>query len=225
MRILLARILWLKGHASRASAMAMEALRFSEADVGYSRCQAIALAACPIALWSGDLNAAKAFADTLIEQSHVHRLPYWKSWAENFLAVASDGDKPVVDPNDAKQLDMFGTFGPRYLHPSSLARVESGAVGWCAPEVLRARGQQLALGGDEQRRLADDFFAKSCRLARQQGAIAWEVRATTSRCRLLQALGRPDSAREQLHSVLQRIDASEGSSDLADALALQGELA
>ena len=49
LRIIIARCLWMEGFADQAAAMADECIRFAEGDSQLAQCQALALAACPIA--------------------------------------------------------------------------------------------------------------------------------------------------------------------------------
>jgi hypothetical protein len=50
------------------------------ASDGTSLCQALALAACPIALLVSDLAAAERYAGMLIDHSTRYALPVWRAW-------------------------------------------------------------------------------------------------------------------------------------------------
>ena len=56
---------------------------------------------------------------------------------------------------------------------------------WCLAEALRIEGDLLAMSGDEDSlHKASACIDESIRIARQQGALAWELRAAMSRVRL-----------------------------------------
>jgi hypothetical protein len=48
---------------------------------------ALAVAACPIALWSGDLTAAERYVDMLLEYSTKHVLGRWHSFGLCYQAI------------------------------------------------------------------------------------------------------------------------------------------
>ena len=58
-RVFLARVLWLQGFPDQAMRMAEKSLGEAQA-IGHasSQCFALALASCPVALWTGNLGAA-----------------------------------------------------------------------------------------------------------------------------------------------------------------------
>lgn len=176
MRIILARILWIEGRPDEAWAIAQEAM--GRADTGVALCQVIALAACPIALWDGRDDEGARLAERLRAMAGAGRAGYWTDWADRFdLAIAvRAGRADAVEPGDAKQADMLATLHPAFAGPRTVQRVASGAVGWCAPEVLRA--QALALDEGPAR---DELLDRAETLAREQGAKAWLSRIAATR--------------------------------------------
>ena len=77
-RVFLTRILWLQGfpdQAIRAAENSVEEAR--AANHVLSLCYALAQAACPIALWVGDVAAAESYLSMLLDQSTRHSLPVW----------------------------------------------------------------------------------------------------------------------------------------------------
>ncbi|MGJ7507790.1 ATP-binding protein [Variovorax sp. GT1P44] len=221
MRIILARILWIEGHPEQAAAMACEALEFALSDVAFGVCHALAWAACPVALWSGDLVVAGRMAQALREQSTKYALEYWQSWAHNYERVIAHRT-PFVAASDHKQSDMLGTIVATHVGARSVERVESGKVGWCAPEILRAHGENLKARGVAAGEV-EALFERSIEMARRQGALSWELRTATSLARLWQERGRVAAARELLGSVRARFTEGFGTTDLqaADALLAQ----
>ncbi len=76
---------------------------------------------------------------------------------------------------------------------------------WYVPELLRIRGD-LLLRQDAPgaATAAEDCFAQSEEMAREQGALLWELRVALSRARLKLTLGRPTEARDILQPVYRR---------------------
>jgi len=90
------------------------------------------------------------------------------------------------------------------------------------PETLRLRGElRLKLGQTE---LAEACFREAIALARNMGAKAWEVRATTSLARLLAKYGRRDEGHAMLVEIYARFTEGFDTADLKDAKALLDEL-
>jgi hypothetical protein len=78
-RVHLARTLWLQGFpdsAMREANCGIEDARAAEHAISF--CYALARAACPIALWIGDLAAAEHYADMLLDHATRHELAHWQ---------------------------------------------------------------------------------------------------------------------------------------------------
>src|SRR5260370_523403 len=139
-----------------------------ESGHAMSLCYALALAACPIALWVGNLTAATHYTGMLVDQSRKHGLPLLSTFASRFQRVVAlkGGDldtgsrplranpKEIVDPNvsfgvltglteQAEALGHAGRIG------EGLALLEAGIeqceTGWLTPELLRLKGELLLL--------------------------------------------------------------------------------
>ena len=101
--VFLARVLWLQGLSERAARAAETSI--AEARVvrsGVSVCLALALAACPIALWTGDLASAARYARMLLDHSREHSLPLWREFGARFQkAIVIKGGDPyeIIEPN------------------------------------------------------------------------------------------------------------------------------
>jgi predicted ATPase len=67
---------------------------------------------------------------------------------------------------------------------------------------------------------AEADFRRSLDLARNQGALSWELRAAASLARLLQGQGRPADAKDILRPVYRRFTEGFGTADLQSAKAL-----
>ena len=94
-RAYLARVLWLQGFSEQAAHAAETSI--AEAHVtghAVSLCLALALAACPIALWIGDLAGAARYTRMLVDHSREHSLPLWREFGARFqrVVVIKGGD-------------------------------------------------------------------------------------------------------------------------------------
>lgn len=68
--IVLAVILWLQGFPDQAMRTAQRTIERARAsDHAISLCYALARAACPVALWVGDLAAAERYVSMLLDHS------------------------------------------------------------------------------------------------------------------------------------------------------------
>ncbi|SDC62841.1 Predicted ATPase [Cupriavidus sp. YR651] len=236
MQIVLARTLWLEGHADRAAAMADRCVEDALHDMPLALAQALAFAACPIALWRGDEAALCRYATRLREHSARHALVAWHGWVE-LLDTAlklrdANADTPGLDASrqallarithtGAKQVDLYATFGATFLTPLAIDRAQSGVSGWCMAEVRR-----VAAEADPRRHttagrvMAAATFAEVIALARQQGALAWELRAATSLARVRLEQGDASHAADVLAHTCTRVTEGHDTADYRAARAL-----
>jgi len=233
MRIVLARCAYIQGRWSEAAEIADESVDLAQKDLVHSLCQALGMAAIPIALWHGRHERAAALCETLVDHSGRFALDYWRSWGLHYLDVlrtrgdlmTADYDAKVLQAPGVKLLDHLITCGPGYSSSDALSRVRAGEVGWCAPEILRTAGEAAltqAAGGDREQ--AGSLLRQALRVARQQKALAWELRAASSLAAFLADDDRREAAR-LLDEVLTRSDDGSGSRDVARARVLADSLA
>jgi predicted ATPase/DNA-binding winged helix-turn-helix (wHTH) protein len=239
-RAYLARVLWLQGFSEQATQAAETSI--AEAHVtghAVSLCLALAMAACPIALWVGDLNGAAHYTRMLIDHSREHSLPLWREFGARYqrVLVIKRGD-----PDELAELD----FSFRSLAAlSELAEALSGAGriaeafevveagieqsdgGWITPELLRLKGELfLREGAPTAAEAAEGLFRQALDAARPQGALSWELRAATSLARLLNGRGRPAEGIACLQPIYDRFTEGFGSADLRAAKrVLEGDIA
>jgi predicted ATPase/DNA-binding winged helix-turn-helix (wHTH) protein len=224
MRIILARIAWLQGRAEEAVATAKQATELAVGDSAFSLCQALVLAAIPIALWTGDDAAADAMTTVLAEQAARYSLAFWQSWGtafgvllQNRAGISADSPKLA----GALQQDTFTTFSVDLLIPATILRADTGEAGWCQPEIHRAQGEWLLThGAPGAVEAAEALFQRSLDVARRQEAMAWELRTAMSLTRLWQRHGRLQEGRTLLAGVLQRFAEGHATADLKEAAAL-----
>lgn len=94
-------------------------------------------------------------------------------------------------------------------------------------ELHRLDGELRLLESTSKRRHdeAEASFARAIAVARAQGALLWELRATVGLARALERRGEPGAAREQLGRVLGRFTEGLGAPDLQAARTVLAELA
>jgi len=248
-RAFLSRILWLQG-------LPDQAMRSAERSVAEARAThhatslgfALAGAAFPIALWSGDLTAAERYVDMLLDQSTTHGLARWSNFGRCYQGalVIHRGDfdsgmqnlrAAFAEPAKAEsaRLSAFiitATASYAGQIADGLPAIEEAIVQselieerWLIAELLRVKGETLlwrrAPGAAAE---AESHFHRALDLARQQGALSWELRAATSLARLWRDQDRRRQAHELLAPVYDRFTEGFASVDLRTAKALIEEI-
>ena len=248
--VYLARILWLQG-------MPDQAMRSAESGVAVARATnhamslglALALAACPIALWVGDLAAAEHYTEMLLDDSITHALERWRVFGLGHQGVLfiQRGDLVTGLPLLRAACDEPGGAGsaPRYftfLMAEALGRAGQIADGltaieeaivrserteerWATAEMLRIKGELFMMqGAPGAAAAAEGSFRQALNLARRQGALSWELRAATSVARLMRDNGRCADATACLQPVYDRVTEGFATVDLKTARALLDDL-
>ena len=235
MRIILARILWLQGSPDAAAQLAEESLSLASSDGPFAMCQALALAACPIALWRGD-RAVDLHVANLLQFSSRYTLHHWHSLGlclqsvRRWETTTQMGKTPELQdsaagPASIMQRDLLATLTERWIDEATIARAQSGISGWCAPEVLRVFAElELRESGSSGHIVAEARLMQAIELAREQQAIAWELRSATSLARLLSRTGRTSEARAHLEPVYRRFTEGRQTRDLHAAVQLLDSL-
>lgn len=212
MRIVLARIQWIEGQADQAWQTVQECVAMAKQDAPPSICQALAIAAIPVALWCGRKEACAGWVALLLEQADRYEFQYFRAWARLIEVVLDEGGVSLPAHAEALQTlprgeqtmyrDHLGTFEPDTLVIDTLVRAQTGAVGWCAPEVIRLQAEHVAAAGrPDAQSVVTALLQQALALARAQGALAWELRIAISMARLSQRWGNPAPAFEVLTSV------------------------
>jgi predicted ATPase len=250
-RVFLARVLWLQGfpdQATRAAHSSAENARAANHTI--SLCYALAHAACPLALLTGDLAAAEHYGTMLLDHSTRHALGRWRACGRSFqgVLVIQRGDVITGLRLLRAGLDEFGEAGSSLLQflaflmadalgragqyadglaaiDEAIARSERTEELWAMAELMRVRGGLLLLqGAPGAASAAEHHFQQSLDWARRQGALCWELRAATSLARLLCDQDRIGEARELLSSVYGRFTEGFGTADLQAGKKLLDEL-
>jgi predicted ATPase/DNA-binding winged helix-turn-helix (wHTH) protein len=246
-RVFLTRVLWVQGFPDQALRTVEQCL--GEAQVtghAMSQCYALAVAACPISLWTGAIFAAAQYTKALLDISRKHGLLHWSGYGSLYqkalalrgvdIGTASQLDTPVDDTAQATPnfrsltglCDMAEAMVQARRGAEGLAVLDQGIdqseTGWIRPELLRLRGELLLLQNASSARVSEDLFRQALDFAHQHGALSWELRAATSFARLLRSQGRPADAIARLQPVYDRFTEGFGTADLIAAKQLLDEL-
>jgi predicted ATPase/DNA-binding winged helix-turn-helix (wHTH) protein len=229
-RVHLARIFWLQGFPDRAMREAEQSVddaRATEHAISFS--YALHRAACPVALWNGDLAAAGHYADMLLDHAKRHTLVHWQlyGWGYQGAVAIRRGDVAAglrLLRWCYEELGETGITAPRFMRfaavdmaeglaktgqiadaldaiNDAIARAERTEELWQFPELLRVKGELVLLQGAPQATAAEDDFRQALDWARRQGALSWELRAAASLTRLLYDQGRSAEAGALLQPV------------------------
>jgi hypothetical protein len=246
-RAFLARVLWLQGFSDQAVRTAEMSIEDAQATGhALSLCYALALAACPIALWVGNLTTAAHYTGLLVDISRKHDLPLWSAYGSRFQrAILMAGDigagsqlldisldeiaqsnVGVRSPTGLTQIVEILVRGGRMAEGLAvLKRMEQLEAAIYTPELLRLKGELSLLHGTlSAAETAKDHFQQALDEARRQGTLAWELRAATSLARLLRKQGRPADATACLQPIYDRFTEGFGTADLITAKQLLSEL-
>jgi predicted ATPase len=108
------------------------------------------------------------------------------------------------------------------LSDGALQTVERTGERWLEAELYRHKGQLLLRQGHPE--AAEELYRKALRIAREQGAKLWELRAAASLARLRRDQGRRAEARDLLAPVYGWFTEGFDTPDLKEAKALLDEL-
>jgi predicted ATPase len=99
-----------------------------------------------------------------------------------------------------------------------MAADREGGHGWYAPDLLCIKGEVLLRqAGDRSTLAAEDCFTLAAQMAREQGALFWELRVALSLARLRVSQGRHREARAQLALVYDRFTEGFATMDMQSA--------
>ena len=248
-RIVLARVLWLRGFADQAWHTVQSAVGDAEAlGDPATLCYALSHGGCLVALGVGDLVAAERYVDMLLEVSRKHGFAVWNDFASHLKGVVHvkngdlDGGAPllraglheITEPNAGLWfLTSLGQMAEAQVQAGRFAEgletvergIERSQRGWLAPELLRIKGELiLAQGTTGTMEAVEAVFRQALDGAREQGALSWELRAAASLARLLRDQGRPADAIACLQPVNDRFTEGFGTADFVAAKQLLADL-
>lgn len=246
-RTTLARVLWLQGFSDQALPLAERAVEDASAtNHATPLCTALTFAACQIALWVGDLDRADHYVKMLIDLADRYALSYWRVYARSYAAllVMRRGNlghgshllRATFDElNKTKSLTTYltilGDIAEGLGHvgqivdglsavDQAIARAEHIGERALIPEFLRVKGDLVLLrGGSGDAAAAENVLRQALDRARQQGTLAWELRAVTSLARLLRDRGNSAEGVSLMRPVYGRFTEGFNTTDLKAARA------
>ena len=253
-RALLARVFWLQGFADKAHAEAEASLEeLHDSRHQLSLCRVLHYGMCRIAPLTGDFEAAGRALARLVEVATRLNVPFWKlagRFLEGKLMVArrefAQGAAILRDAFETCRKTGWQFSYPEFKGVYAEALAGLGRTGealaivneaiadagerengqwWYVPEVLRVKGEVCVQdGSDRSLTMAEECFGQAGELARQQGALFWELRAAMSLARLLGDQGRSADATARLWPIYGRFTEGFGTADLIAAKQLLDDL-
>jgi predicted ATPase len=244
---MLARALLLLGFAEKGHAEASASLEeLQNTSSPLSVCRVIDYGVGRFALMTGDLVEADRATARLIGTATLSNNSYWLAEGrflqgkllvehreftkgaamlrEAFESCRRSGwhaSRPECEGALAEALVALGRLD------EALSTVTQAIVGtdqhknghqWYVPELHRIRGEVLCRQDSDRSRLAaESSFRQAGEMAREQGALFWELRVALSLARLRMAQGRHDEARQILAPVYDRFTEGFGTADLRAA--------
>ncbi|MBR0782069.1 ATP-binding protein [Bradyrhizobium iriomotense] len=245
-----ARILWLQGLADQAQALAARNIEEGRAN-GHALtfCSVLGQAACPIAFWAGDFEAAERHGTELLEHTERHAIRLWGLWARAFNAavIARRGDVTTGLPLLREELNRAGDarFLPRFLPllgelaagfleadqvdrgldviEDALTRCNDRQELWYLPELIRIKGELMHRSAQNSEG-AEAHFRDAMDMAVRQGARFWELRCAISLARLMIWAGQTAEALAVLRNVSGSFTEGAGIADIRSARDLMAQL-
>ena len=246
-RMTLARVLWLQGFADRAMGTVQRAVDDAlSIQHALSLCNVLGSAACPLAIASGDLVAAERYAAMLTHHAGRHGADVWLTYGRCLkgMLLIKRGELDVGVPMlSAAVVELRAA---RFVHytaffaalaegfartgetvrglavlDEALAQSDKAEERWILAELLRLKGKLVLLQDlPNAAAIAAEHFQQSLEWARRQGALAWELRSTTSLARLWHRQRKTSQARALLAAVHRRFTEGFDTTDVVSAKTL-----
>ncbi|CAN7733387.1 winged helix-turn-helix domain-containing protein [Pseudorhodoferax sp. LjRoot39] len=224
----LARTLWLRGRSDEARAMADETVALAE-GIGHdlSLIYALAMAALPVALWTGELALAARHNDALQARASMRSLKLWQMHGEGYARVLARRrglDTGTALPAALRQLagrhlqHMLATQDEALADDALLARLDGEPAHWSTAELLRIRAMRLQHAGHGAQ--AEALLRQALALATQQGAVAWQLRCASSLAQLLHGGPLAAAGRDGLAALLASLPQGQDTPDRRRAAAI-----
>lgn len=234
-------VVWMQGQADYAARLAREAV--DAADSGghwVSQSNALGLAALPISLETGDLDALDMFTERLRRNLERECISRWVSVERYFSACLRDlrGDRRAVEDIraaideliDCRFLMRIGSYlaflAGAYLRQGQIAHAqetirraidhqERQGERWCRSELLRVNASILFHAGEANR--AEKLLQHALAEARAIGALTFALRSATDLAAHWVAEDREMDAVQLLAPILGEFTEGFGTQDLVRA--------
>jgi predicted ATPase len=250
-RAFLSRALWLQGFIDQAKLEAQTSLdELPPTDLPFPFCRGLYYGACHILLTTGDFVAAEQSIARLIESATRINAPFWQT-AGRFLSgklIIEQGQFAQGVIVLTRAFDVCRRTGWRMSYPEFKGALATGLAGLGQldealaavnegldvvvqaehghdlffAELLRVKGDILLRREDVSR--AKDSYQQALKIAQEQEALLWELRAALSLARLCVQHGRGGEAPQILAPVYHRFTEGLGTPDLRAAKAFLDEL-
>ena len=249
-RAMLARTLCLRGFMDQAmheAEASLEELRGTSSQLT-PMCRIIDFGLGRVTLMTGNLPAAERAIARLIAAATLASAPFWQD-AGRFLEAKlmiergefANGAAVLRDALDAGDRTRSRASDPEVLGALAEALAGLGQPGqaldvvneaivtadrrdgsqrWYLPELLRIKGEVLLQQGSDRFVPAVECYDRAAELAREQGALLWELRVALSFARLRVIQRRHTDARQILAPVYVRFTEGFGTPDLLAARAM-----
>lgn len=247
--ITLARLLWLQGYPDQATDLARQAISDVVAvNHPITLCRALVWA-FDIFYWNEDLAAYEEHIDGVVQESRRHGLAILQAVGEAMKAIALLA-RGATDPGLGMLKGAVGTLqGHRFGAVAGLRAPLAAALAVAGrgdealdtidqaiaqarrcsflmdmPDMLRVRAEVLMRKGNANSLQAERNLEQSLELARNQGALGYELRTAISLARLWSRQGRHKDAHDLLAPIHGRFTEGFQTSSLEAASELLGHL-
>jgi predicted ATPase len=246
--VVLCRILWLRGFSDQALRIAQKII-----DEAASRDHPVLICttlfyASKLLLWTGDLLRAGDLIEQLIAYAGRYSLAPYRALGialKGELAIARDEPEAGLDllrsALETLHAQQYNLLIPGFIGASAeglrktgrfeealftingaIARATNSGVELDLSELLRIKSQILAAQHD--RESAMNCLTEALTVAREQSALAWELRSAMALARLLAEDGQREQARDALALVYDSFTEGFETADLKLARALLEDL-
>jgi predicted ATPase len=245
----LAWVKWLQGYPEQALVLVRQALALAQKiEHPFSIVGALAISSS-VHRYRREKRSAKAWAEKTIALSSDHGFVLWRLIGMIYRgwALAEQGQEEEGIEQIRQGLDAYSAAGARTgrtnflsllagvhlrlgqvseglaILEQSLNAVEQTGERYSEAELYRLKGELLRIGDAGVAEVERQFF-KAINTARQQCAMSWELRAVVSLCRLWQAQGKKEEARQMLADIYGWFTEGFDTIDLIEAKVLLKEL-
>jgi predicted ATPase/DNA-binding winged helix-turn-helix (wHTH) protein len=237
------RALWLSGSPDRALEVAQEAIHEAETlGSALNVCFSL-LYTAPVFLWCGDHSAAKDVLDKLMAHPNWYALPSVHATAHALKGellvrtgkvqcgiqllcsalVTMRGERQTLflaraSCVYAEGLNIIGQHQEAFTVISdAIVEAVDGSETTHLPELLRIQADILLALPEKDESKAESCLMQALTVAREQSALAWELRISMTLARVRARQGRVDEARHLLSSAYRRFTEGFETADLQAA--------